>query len=484
MARSETGLALLLALIALALFSLIGLGLAINASTGMRISDNYEAEVVARHAALAGLNHARMFLGTQRFDDLLRGPDGQYDHAPSYIALARTYRFRNPMDLAVALRLNIEDPFPSVAGMPDDGVLNAGIQGGSAGLALIPLTGLPLADPGAGGRIRSRYFVKVTDNNGEPSEIGADPSDNPFTDGDGVIIIRSLGISTTVAETVGAQQRRNSIAVFEGRFRRRLTFAMDSPLVVQGQDLLPSASIMFEGDNFQIDGGPGNFGITTIDLNEQDSVTLPQRIVENLAAGQEVLIGGAGLVPSVRDATAAARGDKDKSLLLDSSYLARFVRRNAPRFAHVSLAGPQDWGNANAPDLGWLNPDVPPEAPGQRPRAMLVDGDLTISGNVRGGGLLIVTGRLTVTGALVYNGIILVIGSGESQLTGAESLIRGAVFSANLPVSGGSGAGGLPRLSLGGRTHLIYHKAAVNMGLSLIPPVQFGFREVTSSMDP
>ena len=40
----------------------------------------------------------------------------------------------------------------------------------------------------------ARYFVKVTDNNGDASELEADPSDNPFFDGDGIITTADLSM--------------------------------------------------------------------------------------------------------------------------------------------------------------------------------------------------------------------------------------------------------------------------------------------------
>ena len=70
LARAEEGLALLVALIGLALFSVLGLYLALNATTELRISDNEESMFQARYAALAGLCHARDIMAGLNFDDL------------------------------------------------------------------------------------------------------------------------------------------------------------------------------------------------------------------------------------------------------------------------------------------------------------------------------------------------------------------------------------------------------------------------------
>ena len=49
----------------------------------------------------------------------------------------------------------------------------------------------------------ARYFVKVSDNNGEASERALDPGDSPFVDGDGIVVIRSMAEAKTMRETVG-----------------------------------------------------------------------------------------------------------------------------------------------------------------------------------------------------------------------------------------------------------------------------------------
>ena len=65
----ESGAALLLALLALTLLSLLGFLMSLSATTGVQISDNYESHVRGDSAALAGLNHARVLFsrpGSQR----------------------------------------------------------------------------------------------------------------------------------------------------------------------------------------------------------------------------------------------------------------------------------------------------------------------------------------------------------------------------------------------------------------------------------
>lgn len=484
---NETGLALLICLTVLALFSLIGLSVALNASTEMRLGDNFEALIQSRQAALAGLSHARELLKGLVFNDLLTGPDGDYDHGPTYLVRARKHGYRNPVDWSLAVRLNVNDPTAQLSGFPDDGLINTGSCDGSNGILLIPLEGIAhttAVPKGAGAVVTGRYFVKVSDNNGEASELSGDPSDDPFLDGDGIVIVRSLGISRTIGETVASELRFNSISVFEGRYRRRRTFDLDAPIVVQGLDVLPSGQTMFEGSSFRVLGGPANAAIVTLDLDENDGIATWQRVASQVGPDQAASIDGAGIVPSIIDMTAGMRSHPDKRLLLDSTYLSGFLHRSVRRFADSIFSGNQDWTSGASPDLGAYNPTLPLNARTQRPRVTLVVGDLSLSGDASGGGILVVQGRLRVTGRLTFTGIILVLGSGDLDLEGVGTEVRGAIYIASLPGRDGASPGGLPRLTIGGQTLVAFDRGAVTMALNLIPPVQVGFREITNSTDP
>src|SRR5512136_1187417 len=125
----QEGVALVITLIALALFSLLGFYVALRSTTEVRISDNYESAVQARFGALAGLDHARELLRGLNFDDQLKGPDGTYDSSLAYLSQARTFSFRNPIPWPTARSLDILDPSADLAGIPDDGLLNTGKAG-------------------------------------------------------------------------------------------------------------------------------------------------------------------------------------------------------------------------------------------------------------------------------------------------------------------------------------------------------------------
>src|SRR5207249_9318913 len=126
------------------------------------------------------------------------------------------YGFRNWVDWSTARSLNILNPAAAVSGLPDEGLFNTG-----GGTILVPATGVALTAPnpyGSGTVTTARYFLKVTDND--------DGDNDPFTDSDGIVIVRSTGVAQTIREAAGETVRANSVAVYEARFKRSQTFGI------------------------------------------------------------------------------------------------------------------------------------------------------------------------------------------------------------------------------------------------------------------
>jgi hypothetical protein len=213
---NDPGSALLIALMALSLFSLLGFYVTLNANTSLHISDNFESHLQAEYAAIAGLNHAGVLLRGLDFNDVLSGPDGRHSRDVSYIAKAKSFKFRHPLPLLTAQLLNVLDPAPDVAAIPDDGLINTGFYQGTDGIPLIPIAGIRQMAPNPydlGLILTSRYFVKVTDNNGALSEVNGNPDDDPFVDGDGIVILRSMGIAKTISEKTGLVPRHGTLVL-------------------------------------------------------------------------------------------------------------------------------------------------------------------------------------------------------------------------------------------------------------------------------
>jgi hypothetical protein len=473
---NNQGIALLLALIALALFSLLGLYMSLNATTELRISDNYESHIRATYAALSGLSHARVLLSGLNFNDLLRGPDGVYDGTPANVTQARSLDFRNPFSLTAAYSLDLSDPGGDLSGLPDDGLINTGCYGGTHGTELIPRTGVSQTSPnpdGRGAATVSRYFVKVTDNNGDPSEIARDADDNPFFDGDGIIVVRSMGVARTISEVTGSVLGRNSVVVFEARFKRRSLLDLGPALVVQAASL----SASFDG-SYEISGGPFP-AIATIDLDQNDLLH-PDQIIRAAAAGPGTITGGGLADPAVADISAQIGSGTDASLLLNAPFLWDFIHVQVPNFADYRFQGNQNWIEGSIPFAGVMDPARPLNAPGQNPVIIFVDGDLRVSGDFSGGGLLIVTGEFFCSGMCAYNGLVLAIGSGQVTIEGPSQGIEGGIYIAGLHNTGSEIGFAPVVLSLSG-CKVTGNAEAVRMALSLIPVSQVSFREIAGS---
>jgi hypothetical protein len=483
---NQNGFAILIALIVLSLVSVIGLYLALVATAEVHISDNYESLVRARAAAWAGLNHGRTLLRGLRFEDLLEGPDGSHQTDAGYLAKARTHSYRTPIPWSAARIMNILNPEDLLAGFPDDGVINTGRHTAGNGTVLIPLAGIAQMTPDPnrpGMKIDSRYFVKISDNNGEVDELAGDPANNPFFDGDGVVILRSMGIAQTIAEATQLSLRRNSVAVFEARFKRLSTFDLEAPLVVQGSAVAPASANMFNGNMFLIQGGTAHPGIATIDTVTGDESVPASLIASQMGPAQENCVQGLGLQPSVQDRTAAIEGHADKRLLLNPASACTFLKQSLPRFADRIYSGAQNWIGSAPDSLGRYHVNLPQTSPSQDPRVTFVDGDLTLDGEIEGGGLLVVTGRLAITGHFIFNGLILILGTGELD-SGGFGMITGGVYVASLACANRIGSFGNARLTVRDRSQIIYNRDAIRMALTLIPPLQLSFREITTAIDP
>jgi hypothetical protein len=203
----------------------------------------------------------------------------------------------------------------------------------------------------------------------------------------------------------------------------------------------------------------------------------------HLTTQQGQNIQGAGKQPSVLDITSAISTNADKKLFLDGAYISNFMAQTVPRFADSAYSGSQTWMDAAPAQLGHYDPSQPQNAPGQTPKMTYVNGDLSVDGNIEGAGLLVVTGRLTAAGDFTFRGLILVIGAGELDIGGMCHVI-GAVYVARLSGTGAGASWGVSKLTIKDSARLDYDNEVVKMAVSLLPPLQLSFREITNIIDP
>ncbi len=463
--QDEQGIALVLALVAISIFSAIAFYLSFNSNIEVNVADNLESRVQARYAALAGINHGRELIRGLDWNRLLLGPDNTYTNTTEYLSQARAMSFRNPLTWASARGLDIFSP--SITGVADDGILN------DAGTVLIPLTGTAVTatNPYGSGTITTgRYFLKLADNNGEASELAADPADNPFVDGDGIVVLRSMGISRTIGETAGGTVRANSVVVYEARFDKGSPFAnLGSPVVVIGSEI----SANFSGNAFDITGGPGGPGVATIDTNTSDAF-YPDQILKDATRDKGTITGnctGADANNCIGDITAEAMADPNKAKLADPLWLYDFVFNQVPKFAD------NIWDGTSPVDLGTL----------AHPKTTFVNGDLSLMGDISGAGLLVVTGDLALGGAMHWDGLVLVVGNGNLWTHGMNDGVHGGIICANLvkPEGGDPYFGSATIFDIRGNSNIAdFDNGLWQMGTGQLPPKQLGIREIPSNIDP
>ena len=462
----EQGIALVIALVAISIFSAIAFYLSFNSNIELRISDNLESRVQARYAALAGINHGRDVIRGLDWDRLLKGPDNAYTNTTEYLNQARAASFRNPLSWAMARGLDIFNP--SITGVADDGLMNDG------GTVLIPLAGIAITAPnpyGSGNITTARYFVRIADNNGEASELAKDAANNPFIDGDGIVILRSMGISRTIGETAGGTVRANSVVVYEARFSNGNPFAnLGSPVVVIGSQI----NAEFDGNAFDITGGSGGPGIATIDTNTSDPYH-PADIIKTATSGKGTITGdctGADANNCVADITASAMADPNKAKLADPVWLYNFVFNEVPKFAD------NHWDGLSTVDLGTTS----------HPKTTFVNGNLSLTGSISGAGLLVVTGDLFLGGEMRWDGLVLVVGTGMLWTHGMNEGVHGGIICANLvkPTSGDPYFGAASTVfDIRGNSQIAdFDNGLWSMGDGLVPPKQLSIREVPSNIDP
>jgi hypothetical protein len=469
--KDEQGIALIFVLIALSMMAAFSAYMVATSVEDLRSSDNNESMVQARFAARAGIEHARELVKGTNFNGLLQGTDGAYDSSSAHLAAARLHSYRNLLGWSALRSLDISSPSSAVSSLADDGLISTAIPG-TPGTVLVDKTGIAFTatNPyGSGTITTARYFLKVSDNNGEASEIARDAADNPYIDGDGIIIVRSIGVAKTIRESSGSSVRKNSVAVYESRFMQGGPFNnMGSPALVIGSQLTAD----FNGNAFDIIGNGSGPGIATVDTNLTD-IYHPDVELRVATNGKGTITGNCNPnVNCVADVTASVMADPIRARMRDPVWLYDFVYNQVPLFADNksetgSLAG-MNLGTTSNPKVTWVH------------------NDLSVTGGITGAGLLVVTGSLAMGGSVVWDGLVLVIGEGSFWAHGMNRGIHGGLIVANLTLVGGVPTFGVSTIfEVSGNSNIAtFDGSLANRGNGLIPVKQISFREITSMTDP
>jgi hypothetical protein len=151
-------------------------------------------------------------------------------------------------------------------------------------------------------------------------------------------------------------------------------------------------------------------------------------VINGIPNGRVGNYTGAGTTPDVENVsssyTSAINSEYDLSTVTGLENMASAVK--------TSVTQPVITGPAS-----YSGPAAALSSTATSPQVVYVNGDLTLTGNGNGYGILVVTGTLTVKGTVQWNGLVLVIGQGNLQMDGTNTFY-GAVLVAKTKDSSGN----------------------------------------------
>lgn len=467
--NNEKGSALLLAFILSFLMMALGLALTITSLTEFSISDEFESHEKAVYIADAGLSGAVRELRGRDIDDLL----GSVTLTPTYFT-SGPVDSRNPINLQEARNIDFNRPPNSTGNYQTRGLVTS-VAGEMLG--------------------RGRYFARISDND--------DGDDDPFRDFDGKIFIRVVGTHPSPPQELVLYNSnlKNSVALIEALMKRDMSLDVGSPFSIYGPSVNPAKNNLFDGSSFTIDGYDHS-GMTMDEIlrgghnhnnEESDQAALSvlnddgnagadsgalEDISDALTKNQaDNLVGAEGPYgedgPSIRDDTETVLGsdNQDATNVMNPDFLMDFVNR---------VASAADSRYTEDTSLSGSNIQLGTE---ENPEITVAEGNLSLSGGGFGSGILIVKGALDYSGAFDYNGLILVLGEGRVEFSGANKSIVGGIYTAKiLEDEYGNRTFGIPEMTLSGNSNFYFRGKSIRMAISLLPMKMIGWREITREM--
>jgi len=184
--QNQRGIALLIALILAVLLSLIGLSLTFSSMTSTRITSEFESHERALMVADAGQSAARTLLRGRKIDAILAEASNVPIFLSSAAPAANSPIRRNPRFPLEARNIDFENPPAQIGDQLVYGLLS-------------PVLGEPISLHTYSGR----YFAKLTDNE---DEVVLGETNDPFSDLDGKVFLRVLGINRGMPDEVRSKE--------------------------------------------------------------------------------------------------------------------------------------------------------------------------------------------------------------------------------------------------------------------------------------
>lgn len=432
--KSEAGAALLIAIFALLLISVIAIALVVTSGTDTALKDNYRTSTGAYYAAVAGLEEARGRL-------LSKNPDTINIAAPGY--------FPDATNPAVSLSdvLYILNPAGGETVNPDDLGNNLTYPDKEYETEFgVPVTGATIRKinsvSGSGGVPGPLYkWVRITGTT--VRSLGTDVAgDGNTSDGVNPLFYEPVarggakpglmkGFPTSPPTPLNSTERQalsiTALAVFPPNTQKLLQYVVapvDYGLSFHGALVVPGSTVVSPTIAFHR-AENGTFAINGLDANGMVPPVAGCSGGGNLAAiGVTDYIMGSANRDAVRSniLTAPPAGGYGANYLgtsaspsVDDAFINSSMSTAANLNSMVQKISKYAGAHVNGPAT---ETDLPLAMSAANPMTVVVNGNLTINSDFTGYGLLVVTGDLTSNADFGWKGVVLVVGSGNVVLGG------------------------------------------------------------------
>ncbi|MCL4524739.1 MAG: pilus assembly PilX N-terminal domain-containing protein [Acidobacteria bacterium] len=421
-ARSQAGVALLVAIFALLLISGVAVALVVMSGTETSVAANYRSTTQAFYAGYAGLEEVRGRLWPGH-------PSSLFSIANFLPAVGTT--------LPVGQVRYILNPSPGEVVSPTNLVatnayadneyqveFGAAVTGATV-LTTASISNLALANtPGP-----LFKWVRITAKTERSSGIDIN--------GDGVldnaIPIFYDGTNQNLTSTGRQVFRATTLAVMPNGSRRILQYDLSAVVL----NLQFASALTFDGNGSAL--FPANSNVYTVNGNDAASCGTPpdpaRPALGVLSPGDDAAITaaippnrlskytGSGPAPDVQNVSGSLSPNMQTVSSLEA--LVATITANADQVVQGPAASLPNYGTANAPTI------------------TVVNGDLNLQGQITGYGILVVTGNFSAGGSVGWRGIVLVIGQGTMSVSGGgNNSYEGAVLLARTHNDDPTGAGG------------------------------------------
>lgn len=460
--RSEQGIALLIALFVLMLISVVALSMLLSSGTESSIAGNYRLATQSFYAAHAGLEEARGRMW-------VKSPNALGTSLPNPMTVGTALYITNP-----AAGETVAPTTASNAYYDSEYASEFGVQASTLGANAV-LTNSVSSIAGFPGPLYK--WVRITPKTEQSENLDIDNDGNInatlpiFYDGLHQFVQGSF--PTLAGEPTSQKQvyTLTALAVLQNGAQRLLqedvamiTFNLSFPsaLTLDGNNpnyQKPTSVPFVVNGADQSPGGPncpppqGSLpavgtvgGSSSVSSVVSDIQATPNRSAE--------YTGGGLSTPSVADVSSTLPTSESTPAQLEA--LVAQLESVADEVVQGPASSLPNYGTAASPVIAVV--DSPNNG---------VNGNLTLSGNITGYGILVVRGTYSPAGTVGWNGVVLVIGQGNIQGSGGgNNSYNGAVFVANTRDTSGNllSTLGAPvfNWSGGGGNGIFYNSCSIN----------------------